>query len=84
MPDFLRRLSFGTRVAGVTLLLSITLGACAGPAPAAPIHLSGGQFTPLGGVQKNDRPTPSDIADLQAAETGRLNLPAFVEFYADY
>ncbi len=48
------------------------------------IQLNGGDYTPLGGVQKNDHPSSSDFADLQAAQNGALRLPAFVEFYADY
>jgi thiol:disulfide interchange protein len=68
----------------VALLAVAWLTACAGPTPAAPISLNGGQYTPLGGVQKNDHPTPGDVADPQAAGDARLNMPALVEFYADY
>lgn len=50
------------------------------PAPA----LTAGSYTPLGGVQKSDQPTPSELADLQSAEGGTLGQPALVEFYADY
>jgi hypothetical protein len=65
-------------------LFALLLVACGGPAPVTPIPLTGGQFTPLGRVQKNNQPTSSDTADLQATESGRLQLPALVEFYADF
>ena len=67
------------------LAACVLLVACnsATPTPAS-VQLNPGAFTPLGGVQKNDQPTASDFADLQAAESGALHLPAFVEFYADY
>ncbi len=63
---------------------ALSLFACTASPTAAPIHLQPGQFTALGGVQKNSQPTASDFADLQSAENGTLNQPALVEFYADY
>ncbi len=67
------------------LAVCVFLVACgsATPTPVA-VQLNAGAYTPLGGVQKNDQPTASDFADLQAAESGALHLPAFIEFYADY
>lgn len=65
-----------------TLVVLVGVSACAAPT-AAPLNLAEGRFTPLGGVRVSDNPTQSDFADLQAAESGKLNLPAFVEFYAD-
>ncbi len=65
----------------------IFLAACSSATPTqtpSSIQLNAGAYTPLGGVQKNDNPTTSDFADLQAAESGALHLSAFVEFYADY
>jgi hypothetical protein len=64
------------------LAFVVVLGACASPTPA-PITLAPGNFTALGVNPKSDAPTPSNIADLQAAETGTLQLPALVEFYGD-
>lgn len=64
-------------------LLALFTACSANPTPG-PISLNGGNYTPLGGVQKNNQPTASDIADLQAAESGALGMPALVEFYADY
>ncbi len=62
----------------------VTLAACASAPPTvSTIPLNDGRFTPLGGVPKSNNPTASDFADLQAAESGTLNVPAFVEFYAD-
>lgn len=72
---------------GIALFLfaSLALAACSASSPAPPtLTLNAGNYTPLGGVQKNDQPTPSDLADLQAAENGTLGQPALVEFYADY
>ncbi len=67
------------------LLASLALAACRASSSAPPtLTLNAGNYTPLGGVQKNDQPTPSDLADLQAAEKGTLGQPALVEFYADY
>jgi hypothetical protein len=67
------------------VLASLALAACRATSSAAPtLTLNAGNYTPLGGVQKNDQPTPSDLADLQAAENGTLAQPALVEFYADY
>ncbi len=73
-------------VLGLLVIASIVLAACSAsqPTTAASGALSGGSYTPLGGVQKNDHPTASDFADLQAAENGTLGRPVFVEFYADY
>ncbi len=73
-------------VLGLFVIASIALAACSsGPGqPTATGLLSSGNYTPLGGVQKNDHPTASDFADLQAAENGTLGRPVFVEFYADY
>ncbi|MGB8647315.1 MAG: hypothetical protein WCF84_18910 [Anaerolineae bacterium] len=71
----------------ITLIALIALfvqSGCNPSAPASPAALSPGNYTPLGGVQKNNQPTTSDYADLQAAESGTLNQPALVEFYADY
>ncbi len=59
------------------------IAGCASSTPS-PLSLSPGNYTPLGGVQKNNQPTPSDLTDLQAAETGTLKQPVVVEFYADY
>ncbi len=67
----------------VVALGAFVLAACAGSETPAVLSRGGG-FTPLGGVQKNNQPTPSDFADLQAAENGTLGQPALVEFYADY
>ncbi|MBI5034301.1 MAG: hypothetical protein HZB51_27585 [Chloroflexi bacterium] len=67
------------------LAMGVFLVACASATPTpASIQLNDGAFTPLGGVQKNDKPTASDLADLQAAESGTLRRPVFIEFYADY
>ncbi len=67
------------------LVAGVLLAACSGTTPTpTSIQLNGGDYTPLGGVQKNDHPNSSDFADLQAAQNGALRLPAFVEFYADY
>ncbi len=65
------------------VLAALVLVACAG-GETPPVLTSGGGYTPLGGVQKNNQPTPSDFADLQAAENGTLGQPVLVEFYADY
>jgi hypothetical protein len=75
-----------TRLAiSLIVLVSIALAACGTSSSAAPtVALKAGNYTPLGGVQKNDQPTPSELADLQAAESGTLGQPALVEFYADY
>ena len=62
----------------------LALSACSSGQPAPTVSLGASNYTPLGGVQKNDHPTTSDLADLQAAEQGTLGQPAFVEFYADY
>ncbi len=56
---------------------------CGANQPPLTITLGDGRYTPLGGVQKNDNPTASDFTDMQAAESGSLQQPAFVEFYAD-
>jgi hypothetical protein len=65
-------------------LLLFMLVACSAPAPTtAPIDLSAGKYTVLGGNPKPAQPTPSDIADLQAAQNGALQQPALVEFYSD-
>jgi hypothetical protein len=67
------------------VLASLAFAACRATSSAPPtLTLNAGNYTPLGGVQKNDQPTPSDLADLQAAENGTLGQPALVEFYADY
>jgi hypothetical protein len=75
------------------LTLAWTLGACsasASPTPQAspsgavlPIALNPGNYTALGVNPKSAQPTPSDLADLQAAESGTLKLAALVEFYGD-
>ncbi len=81
------RMPFRTIVPiGLFVVALVMLAGCAASAPATPpaLGLSPGNFTPLGGVQKNNQPTPSDLADLQAAENGSLGQPALVEFYADY
>ncbi len=68
---------------GVVVLSLLGLIACSASATPGPIQLTGGQYTPLGGVPKNNQPTASDIADLTAAQNGALQRPALVEFYAD-
>jgi hypothetical protein len=66
-------------------LASLSLAACRAGSPGSPaLTLNPGNYTPLGGAQKSDQPTPSEWADLQAAEKGTLGQPALVEFYADY
>ena len=74
------------RVAVALIVFGVlALGACRASSSAAPtVTLNAGNYTPLGGVQKNAQPTPSELADLQAAENGTLGQPALVEFYADY
>ncbi len=67
----------------IVALGTLLLAACAGGETPAVLSRGGG-YTPLGGVQKNNQPTPSDFADLQAAENGTLGQPALVEVYADY
>ncbi len=62
----------------------VLLTGCATATPTSSALLNPGNYTPLGGVQKNSQPTTSDYASLHAAESGALNQPAFVEFYADY
>lgn len=72
------------RLTVIFFLIAIALAACNAPAPTvAPITLSGGNFTALGVNPKSQQPTPSDLADLLAAETGTLQQPALVEFYGD-
>jgi hypothetical protein len=66
------------------VLIALALAACGGSSAAPTVTLKAGNYTPLGGVQKSDQPTPSELADLQAAEQGTLGQPALVEFYADY
>ncbi len=74
------------------LVVALTMVGCGGgTAPSstsdsgpAAVLTQGGNYTPLGGVQKNNQPTASDFADLQAAESGTLGQPVLVEFYADY
>ncbi len=73
-----------TRWAIAVLVALVWLTGCATATPNSPTLLNPGNYTPLGGVQKNNQPTTSDYASLQAAESGTLNQPAFVEFYADY
>ncbi len=74
-----------SRLVLVALLMPvIALAACGSAQTPGAVSLSSGNYTPLGGVQKNNQPTASDIADLQAAENGKLGVPALVEFYADY
>jgi hypothetical protein len=66
------------------LIAAGALGAC-GAVQATPTPLlTGSNYTPLGGVQKSEQPTASDLAGLQAAENGALGEPALVEFFADY
>jgi hypothetical protein len=74
------------RILGVWLIVSmmLALGACSGSSQPSPVLTTGGNYTALGGAPKNDHPTASDFADLQAAENGTLGQPALVEFYADY
>ncbi len=71
----------GFILAVVALMLLV---GCATATPTSTALLNPGNYTPLGGVQKNNQPTTSDYASLQAAESGTLNQPALVEFYADY
>ncbi len=76
-----------SRRAILMTLSLLLLAACSANQPASsgsPLALQPGNYTRLGGVQKNNQPTASDLADLQAAESGSLNQPALVEFYADY
>ncbi len=75
-----------TIAAGILFALAFVLAGCAASTanPAPTPGLSPGNYTPLGGVQKNNQPTPSDLNDLAAAEKGTLGEPALVEFYADY
>ncbi|HEX9075400.1 MAG TPA: hypothetical protein VF932_06450 [Anaerolineae bacterium] len=72
----------------IAALAILMLAACSSGQPASttdsPLALQPGNFTRLGGVQKNYQPTASDFTDLQAAEAGTLDQPALVEFYADY
>lgn len=75
-----------TSILGIAVIAAIhlfLLAACNAAPTAAPITLNPGNFTALGVNPKSDHPTPSDIADLQAAEAGALQQPAFVEFYGD-
>ncbi len=74
------------RILGVAagMIVLLALVACGSSATSEQVLTNGGNYTPLGGVQKNDHPTASDFADLQAAENGALGQPALVEFYADY
>ncbi len=76
----------GTRLALILIAIAIVSGlaACSGGQATGPQSLTAGNYTPLGGVQKNNNPTASDYGDLQAAENGTLGQPALVEFYADY
>ena len=67
----------------VSLVSVLALGACSAAPTAVPITLNPGNFTALGVNPKSAQPTPSDLADLQAAEAGTLQQPAFVEFYGD-
>ncbi len=76
--------SWMTRWGIVFAVALALLAGCATATPTSPALLNPGNYTPLGGVQKNNQPTASDYASLQAAESGTLNQPAFVEFYADY
>ncbi len=64
-------------------LALVALAACSSTSQDSPLQLNQGQYTPLGGVTKSAQPTASDLADMQAAESGALNEPALVEFYAD-
>jgi hypothetical protein len=67
------------------VLASFALAGCGASSSTAPtVTLNAGNYTPLGGVQKNNQPTPSESADLLAAENGTLGQPALIEFYADY
>ncbi len=68
-------------LAGVALA---QLAGCASATSTPQGLLNPGNYTPLGGVQKNNQPTTSDYAALEAAQSGALNQPALVEFYADY
>ncbi len=77
----------------ILVIVSLAVVACGGGTAAsstpsggvpAAVLTQGGNYTPLGGVQKNNQPTASDFADLQAAEHGTLGQPVLVEFYADY
>ncbi len=65
------------------LLAPVAIAACSSAPQASPLQLNQGRYTPLGGVAKSTQPTASDLADMQAAETGTLNQPALIEFYAD-
>ncbi len=76
------RMTRGGIIAAAVVLVWLTGCASATPTPNA--LLNPGNYTPLGGVQKNNQPTTSDYASLQAAESGTLNQPALIEFYADY
>ncbi len=62
----------------------VLLAGCASATSTPPGLLSPGNYTRLGGVQKNNQPTASDYTALEAAQNGTLNQPALVEFYADY
>jgi hypothetical protein len=75
-----------TRAAIALLMLAaLALGACRASTSTAPtVALSAGNYTPLGGVQKSNQPTPGELADLEGAENGTPGQPALVEFYADY
>jgi hypothetical protein len=66
-----------------SVLLLIALAACSASPTAAPITLKPGNYTALGVNPKSDHPTPSDVADLQAAVQGTAGQPALVEFYGD-
>ncbi len=68
----------------IVVIAIAELAGCASATPTSTGLLNPGNYTPLGGVQKNNQPTTSDYASLQAAESGTLNQPALVEFYADY
>jgi hypothetical protein len=65
------------------ILSGLILAACSASLTPAPVALSEGRYTPLGANPKSEHPTPGDLADLQMAEQGNLQLPAFVEFYGD-
>ncbi len=71
---------FGLLLIAPTL---VALAACSSAPHGSGIELQQGQYTQLGGVPKSAQPTASDLAEMQAAETGALNEPALVEFYAD-
>ncbi len=76
-----------SRMIGYIIVLLVALAlftGCAAATPTSAGSLNPGDYTPLGGVQKNNMPTASDYASLQAAQSGTLNQPALVEFYADY